>query len=55
MQHGDTYGTAGHLRLGLCWLPFPDTGITADFAPTAHSDFARQICNKACDTRLATQ
>jgi hypothetical protein len=24
----------------------PDTGIEADFAPTAHSDFARQTCNK---------
>jgi hypothetical protein len=55
MQHGDTDGTAGHLRLGLCWHPFPHTGITADLAPTAHSDFARQTCNKACDTCLATQ
>jgi hypothetical protein len=24
----------------------PDTGIEAHFAPTAHSDFASQPCNK---------
>jgi hypothetical protein len=25
---------------------FTDTGIEADVAPTLHSDFARQPCNK---------
>jgi hypothetical protein len=32
----------------------PDTGIGADFAPTAHSDFARQTCNKATGNREET-
>jgi ribulose-5-phosphate 4-epimerase/fuculose-1-phosphate aldolase len=34
---------------------FADTGIEAHFAPTAHSDFARQTCNKPGIARLAAR
>jgi len=48
MQDGDPDRGIGHYGLALGKLPSPHTGIEADERQTAHSDFARQTCNNAC-------